>query len=148
MTGKGLDEMQVQRKNKIGNQAFLMLFYLLLIDMGLQGFGFRWLEYPENVMVILMTCSGVYVVRLILANAFVGPAPEEQKPIFRVLITVALAVAISALILLLIKSASFSNPAEVERRTAPIMFWTAGVAVVISVTTIIVNRIQNRKDGE
>lgn len=146
MTGKGLDEMQVQRKNKIGNQAFLMLFYLLLIDIGLQGFGFQWLEYPENVMVILMTCSGIYVVRLILANAFVGPAPEKQNPFLRVLITVILSLAVAAIILLLMKNARFSDLAEVERRTAPIMLGTAGVAVVISVTTIVVNRIQNRKD--
>ncbi len=146
MTGKGLDEMQVQRKNKIGNQAFLMLFYLLLIDIGLQGFGFQWLEYPENVMVILMTCSGIYVVRLILANAFVGPAPEKQNPFLRVLITVILSLAVAAIILLLMKNAGFSDLAEVERRTAPIMLGTAGVAVVISVTTIVVNRIQNRKD--
>lgn len=148
MTNKDLDEMQVQRKNKIGNQAFLMLFYLLLIDVGLQGFGFRWLGYPENVMVILMACSGIYVIRLILANAFVGPALEKQNPFLRVLITVILALAVSAIILLLMKNAGFSNPADVERRTAPILFGTAGVAIIISLTTIIVNRIQNRKGGE
>lgn len=148
MINKGLDEMQVQRKNKIGNQAFLMLFYLLLIDIGLQGFGFRWLEYPANVMVILMVCSGIYIVRLILANAFVGPAPEKQNPILKVLITVLLAMAVAAVILLLIKSAGFSDPVEVESRTASILFGSAGMAIVIAVTTIVVNRIQNRKDGE
>ena len=148
MTNKDLDEMQMQRKNRIGNQAFLMLFYLLLIDVGLQGFGFRWLGYPENVMVILMTCSGIYVIRLILANAFVGPAPEEQNPFLRVLITVILSIAVSAIILLIMKNAGFSDSADVERRTAPILLGTAAVAIVISVTTIIVNRIQNRKGGE
>lgn len=147
MIDKDLDEMQVQRKNRIGNQAFLMLFYLLLIDVALQGFGFRWLGYPENVMVILMACSGIYIVRLILAHAFVGPAPEKQNPFLRVLITVILSIAVSAMILLIMKVASFSDPADVESRSASILFGSAGVAIIISVTTIVVNRIQNRKDG-
>ncbi|MDW7730152.1 MAG: hypothetical protein SCJ94_09150 [Bacillota bacterium] len=54
MNRKGLDEMQVRRKNKIGNQAFIMILYLLMLDMGLYGFGFRWLSYPTNVMIILL----------------------------------------------------------------------------------------------
>ncbi len=146
MIKKGLDEMQEQKKNKIGNQAFLLLLYLLLIDAGLQGFGFRWLSYPENVMIILMICSGIYVVRLILANAFVGPAPEEQSPFIRVLVTAILAIAVAAVILLFMKTAGFSEPAGVDSMTAPILFTTAGVAIVIAVTTIVVKRIQNRKD--
>ena len=56
--------------------------------------------------------------------------------------------AVAAIILLLIKAAGFSNPADVERSTASILFGSAGVAIVITVTTIVVNRIQNRKDGE
>jgi len=39
MNKKGLDEMQVQRKNKIGNQTFLMLLYVLMLDVGLHGLG-------------------------------------------------------------------------------------------------------------
>lgn len=148
MIKKGLDEMQVQKRNKIGNQTFLMLFYLLLIDVGLRGFGFKWLEYPENVMVIVVICSGIYVVRLILANAFVGPAPEEQNPFLRVIVTAILAIAVAAVVLLLMKTAGFSDPADVERRTASILFGSAGVAIIISVTTIVVNRIQNRKEEE
>lgn len=146
MIKKGLDEMQEQKKNKIGNQAFLLLLYLLLIDVGLQGFGFRWLSYPANVMIILVVCSGIYTVRLIRAGAFVGPAPEEQNPILRVSITVILALAVAAVILLLLKTAGFSDPADVGKKTAPILFMTAGVAIVIAVTTIVVKRIQNRKD--
>jgi len=80
MSKKGLDEMQMQRKNKIGHQAFMMLLYLLMLDAGLYGFGFRWLSYPANIMVILMFCAGIYVVRLITGNAYVGPSEEKQNP--------------------------------------------------------------------
>ncbi|MFU8794282.1 MAG: hypothetical protein ACNA7Z_02785 [Dethiobacteria bacterium] len=41
MNRKCLDEMQVRRKNKIGNQAFIMILYLLMLDLGLYGSGFR-----------------------------------------------------------------------------------------------------------
>jgi hypothetical protein len=51
MSKNNLDEMQLQRRNKIGNQTFIILFYLLMIDIGLYGFGFRWLNYPVNVFV-------------------------------------------------------------------------------------------------
>ncbi len=75
MNKKGLDEMQVQRRNNIGNQVFLMLYYLLMIDAGLYAYGFRWVSYPANVVIILTICAGagIYVVRLIKANAYVGP---------------------------------------------------------------------------
>jgi len=31
----GLDEMQLEKRNSIGNQMFLIMFYTLLIDAGL-----------------------------------------------------------------------------------------------------------------
>ncbi|UNC92295.1 DUF6773 family protein [Candidatus Contubernalis alkaliaceticus] len=148
MNKKGLDEMQMQRKNKIGNQAFLMLLYLLMLDAGLHGYGFRWVNYPANVMIILTICSGTFVVRLILANAFVGPSAEEEKPFLKVLLTMMLAIVVSAAILVLLKNASFSNPNQIDEMAAPILFITAGVAIVIAVTTIVIKRIQNKNDSE
>jgi hypothetical protein len=146
MNRKGLDEMQVKRKNKIGNQAFLMLLYLLMLDIGLYGFGFRWVSYPANVMIILLICSSIYVVRLISANAYVGPTAEKEKPFLKVFLTVVFAVAVSVSILFLAKNASFSNSSQIDEMAAPMLFITAGVAIVIAVTTIIINRIQNRND--
>ena len=35
MNKKGFDERQVQKRNAIGNQAFIMLLYLLMLDAGL-----------------------------------------------------------------------------------------------------------------
>lgn len=145
MNKKGLDEMQVQRKNKIGNQAFLMLLYLLMLDAGLYGFGFRWVSYPANVMIILSICSGIYVVRLITTNAFAGPSAEKEKPFLKVFLTTILAVAVS-IAMFLLKNASFSNSNQIDDMAAPLLFITASVAIVIAVTTIVINRIQN-KDG-
>ncbi|PKM50017.1 MAG: hypothetical protein CVV02_13625 [Firmicutes bacterium HGW-Firmicutes-7] len=148
MNKKSLDEMQTQRKNKIGNQSFLMLLYLLMFDAGLNSFGFRWVSYPANVMIILSISSGVYVVRLVSANAFVGPSTEKEKPFLKVFLIMMLAAAVSVATLVLLKNASFSNANQMDEMAAPLMFITAGVAIVIAVTTIVINRIQNKKDKE
>lgn len=74
-----LDEMQLQKRNMIGNQAFMLLFYLLLIDIGLNGFGFYWLQYPMNVFVIMQGCMAYYLIRLIWHNSYVGPKTNVKS---------------------------------------------------------------------
>lgn len=44
----GLDEMQKAKRDKIGNQSFILMPYLLLLESGLYSFGVRWLAYPAN----------------------------------------------------------------------------------------------------
>ncbi|UNC92210.1 hypothetical protein [Candidatus Contubernalis alkaliaceticus] len=59
-----------------------------------------------------------------------------------------LAVAVSASILVLVKNASFSNSNHIDEMAAPLLFITAAVAIIIAVTTIFINRIQNKRDEE
>ncbi|HZK56508.1 MAG TPA: DUF6773 family protein [Desulfosporosinus sp.] len=73
-----LDEMQLQKRNKIGNQAFMLLFYLLMTDIGLYGFGFRWLKYPLNVYVLMMVCMTYYLIRVVWQSSFVGPQQSKK----------------------------------------------------------------------
>lgn len=79
MNEKGLDEMQVQRRNHIGNQSFMLLFYLLLLDIGLRGFGVTWLAYPVNVFLIMIVVMAIYLIRLILAGAYAGTVLRKAK---------------------------------------------------------------------
>jgi len=74
-----LDEMQLQKRNKIGNQSFMLLFYLLMIDIGLEGLGFRWLNYPTNVWIIMLGCMTYYMIRIISNSSFVGPQQSDKK---------------------------------------------------------------------
>ncbi len=148
MSSKGLDEMQLQRKNKIGNQAFIMLMYLLLLDAGLYGFGFRWISYPANIMVILTICSGIYVVRLITGSAFVGPSTEKRKPLLRVFLTVLVSVLVASAIIVMLRVASFSNNSQVDSASAPILFIAAAVALIIAVITGMIKNTQNKDDEE
>lgn len=148
MNKNGLDEMQLHRKNKIGNQAFLMLMYLLLADAGLYGFGFRWVSYPANIMIILSVCSGIYVIRLIAGNAYVGPSADKEKPVLKAFLTVFVAVVVAIAIIVLIGSASFSNNNQADDMAAPILFITAATALIVAVTISIIKRIQNKHSSE
>ena len=92
----GFDEMQRERRGNVGNQMFMLMAYALLIDCGLYGFGVRWLNYPANVMVILMVCLGIYLVRLIASNAYFPSNAQTRK------ITIPLIIAIAGSALLAI----------------------------------------------
>jgi len=39
MRNNGLDEMQKDRRNRVGNQMFMLMFFALLIDSDLYGAG-------------------------------------------------------------------------------------------------------------
>lgn len=68
------DEMQIQRKNKAGNQSFLLLYYLLLADMGLGELGWGGLHAPMSVFIIMNAVMAFYLLRTIFAGAFAPPA--------------------------------------------------------------------------
>ena len=144
----GLDEMQLQRKNKIGNQTFLMLLYLLLLDTGLYGFGFRWISYPANVMIILTICSGSYVIRLITGNAYVGPSAAREKPILKAAISVLGAVAVAIAMIALLRNANFSTNSQIDVMSAPILFITAAIALIIVVVTSFIKKAQNKNERD
>lgn len=148
MNKKGLDEMQLQTRNKIGNQTFLVLLYLLLLDAGLYGFGFRWVSYPANIIIILTICSGIYVVRLVKANAYVGPSIDKQRPMLNVFLNVIVSVLIALLIIVLLKNVSFTNSDQIDAIAAPILFISAMIAIIIAVTTGIIKKIQNKNDRD
>lgn len=74
-----LDEMQVQRRNKIGNNCFMAMFYLLFIDIGLQGMGVSWLAYPMNVLIIITICMGYYLIRTIWSGAYLGVSSKNKN---------------------------------------------------------------------
>jgi len=146
MNKKCLDERQVQKRNSIGNQTFILLLYLLLLDAGLYGFGFRWVNYPANIMIILVVCSGIYVTRLIAANAFVGPSTTNQKPLFRIVLTMLLAVLVSVVTLVLLKNTGFSSAGQIDEISAPVLFITAGVALFIPALAFFIGKIQDKDD--
>ncbi|MBU3155755.1 hypothetical protein LL037_06830 [Clostridium estertheticum] len=67
-----LDEMQIQRRNKIGNNCFMAMFYLLFIDIGLREIGISWLAYPLNVLIIITICMVYYLIGTIKSGSYLG----------------------------------------------------------------------------
>ena len=67
-----LDEMQIQKRNKIGNNCFMLMFYMLFTEAGLYQVGIKWLDYPLNVFVIITICMGYYLIRIILIGSYLG----------------------------------------------------------------------------
>ncbi|MHC1719528.1 MAG: DUF6773 family protein [Clostridiaceae bacterium] len=141
-----LDEMQQNRRNEIGNQAFLMLMYLLLIDAGFYGFGFRWISYPANIMIILSVCSGIYVVRLISNNAYVGPSIDKERPLARTIFGVIASILISAAMLMLLNVANISEGGNADDMAAPLLFMVAAIALIIAGITAFIKKQQNKND--
>ena len=144
MIKKGLDEMQLQRKNKIGNQSFLMLIYLLLLDTGLYGFGFTWVSYPANIILILTICSAIYVIRLMKSNAYVGPY-TEGKGVFKTVLTVIIAIIVAMASIVVLKDSNFNfSSNQIDDIAAPILLITALVALIIAGIVSIIKKIQNK----
>ena len=91
----GLDEMQMERRNSIGNQMFILMFYALLLDSGLYGAGIRWLKYPVNIMIIIMVCMGIYLVRTIAANAYLPPKAQNRKTVVSLVIAIVFSIVLA-----------------------------------------------------
>jgi signal transduction histidine kinase len=66
------DEMQVKIRDKIGRQMFTVLVLLLLLDALLYYLGFRWINYPFNIQVIVLVCCAFYGFRLALEGSLFG----------------------------------------------------------------------------
>lgn len=146
MNKSELDEMQLQKRNKIGNQSFMLLFYLLMIDIGLNGFGIHWLKYPTNVFVIMLLCMACYLVRIIWNNAYLGPANNKS-----VNVRVAVVMAIAALVAGLAGVLSQKNLIQVTAADegdngALILFIVSTVSLIIAAIVGFINYRRNRKD--
>ncbi len=145
MNKNELDEMQVQVRNKIGNQTLTIMFYLLLIDMGLYGFGIRWLKYPLNVFIIMMACMTYYLIRIIGKNAFVGPRIKSRLLSVKIICIVAGTVIVSLVTsLLLNKKASITNTTDNNDNGALILFIISAVSLIIVGVITIIKKKQNK----
>ncbi len=145
----GLDEMQKERRNHIGNQMFILMFYAFLLDAGLYGFGVRWLAYPANGMVILMVCMGVYLVRTIAANAYVPPGAQRRKPGLSLILASVFAAALAACAVFFFGNSPVQPPADAANgSSALILFIVSAVGLLISLAVLAIKKAGDKGDGE
>lgn len=145
----GLDEMQKERRNSIGNQMFLLMFYALLLDSGLYGAGIHWLKYPANIMVIIMVCMGIYLIRTIAANAYLPPKAQNRKTVISLIIAISFSVVlvIAAFNLFGNLSAQFAVE-DANDNSALILFIVSAAGLLISLIVAIIKKINDKNDSD
>lgn len=149
LENNALDEMQKEKRNNIGHQMFMLLFYALLLDTGLQSAGLHWLKYPANIMVILMVCMGVYLIRTIAANAYLPPKAQARSTGASVGLALAFA-AVLAFAGYALFGSRFHQPvvADSSDNSALILLIVSVVGLVLSLVAAIIRRAANRRDDE
>ena len=149
MSKNNLDEMQLQRRNKIGNQVLIILFYLLMIDIALYGFGFRWLNYPVNVFVIMQACMGYYLIRIIWGNAYIGPQIAGTATWKKWVILIVATGAVAAAVVLLSQkdTIKISNEAGNDNGALVLLIISVISLLMALVITLVKNK-QNKKNDE
>lgn len=145
-SNNGFDEMQSSKRDRIGSQTFILMFYLLILDMGLYGFGIRWLEYPMNVMIIILVCAILFLVRTIVSNASVPPESKKQKFGIKTILMLIFTVALSAILAFSIQRSISSNSVEAGDNSAVILMVVSGVGFLVVAIVSMINKIRNKDD--
>ncbi|MEA4815332.1 MAG: hypothetical protein VB120_00515 [Lachnospiraceae bacterium] len=144
----GLDEMQRGRRNSIGSQMFMLMFYVLLIDSGLYGYGVRWLNYPANVMVIIMVCMSVYLVRLIAFNAYLPPKAQNKKTVITLIISIVFSITLTLASINLFGQPASQISENTNDNSALILFIVASVGLLSTLIVAVVKKVTNNKTDE
>ncbi|MBS3976135.1 MAG: hypothetical protein KGZ75_05330 [Syntrophomonadaceae bacterium] len=137
----GLDEMQKERRNRVGNQMFMLMFFALLIDSGLYGAGVRWLDYPANVMVIISACISIYLVRLIALSAYHPPKTQSRTQI-----TLIIAFIISSALAVVLSITQIAE--KTNDNSAMILFIVSAAGLLGILIAAVIKKINSSKDDK
>jgi len=144
----GLDEMQKEQRNNIGNQMFMLLFYALFINSGLYSAGIRWLDYPGNVMVISTVCMGIYLVRLIAINAYLPPKAQSRKTVITLIIAIAFTIMLAISAINLFGQSPIESAGGTNDNSAIILVIISAVGLLITLIVAAIKKVNNRDDKE
>ena len=140
--------MQRSKRNTIGNQTFMLMFFLLMIDMGLHGFGIKWLAYPMNVMVIITACMILYLVRAIADNAYVPPETQQPRFGIRTAILLVFTVALSAVLAFSLQRSLSANSEITNDNSAIVLMIVSGVGLFIVAVVSIIKKANDKNDQD
>lgn len=139
VSNEHLDEMQVQTRNKIGHQSFIMLYFLLMIDLLLRDHGFMWASSSMSVLVIMLLCLGYYGTRIAWAGAYVGPLTKSRKRVY----FICLLVAMTTIIAIIKKTNFFNESLNISDGGFLRLFIFFFVFIMIIVVSTIISRRKN-----
>lgn len=136
------DELQKQRRERIGSQSFFLIVMMLLLDIAVDSLGFRWMEYSTRVFLIVLVCSGVYTIRTITSGAFVAPGVSVSSAWIKVAGTLAVAAAVALVAFKLLGKDANSGTGD---NGSMILVLVSGGMLLASV---VVAWIKRKKDNE
>lgn len=141
--------MQKERRNSIGNQMFMLMLYTLLLDSGLYGAGIRWLKYPANIMVIIMVYMGIYLIRMIAANAYLPPKAQSRKTVMFLIIAIAFSVVLAIAAFNLFGNLSAQSAVvDTNDNSALILFIVSAAGLLISLIVAIIKKVNNKNESD
>ncbi|WP_058300479.1 DUF6773 family protein [Gorillibacterium timonense] len=143
----GLDERQKERRNSIGNQMFMLMFYALFLDSGLYGSGIHWLPYPANSLVIITACMGIYLIRTIAADAYLPPKAHGRKTTVSAILAIVFSVVLAIAAYRLFGRTTPATGTETNDNSALILFLVSAVALLISLIVTIIKKANDKKDS-
>lgn len=145
----GLDEMQTEKRNHIGNQMYFFTFYVLLFDAGLNGMGFHWLSYPINSMIIIILSMSIYLIRVIAGNAYLPPRTSPKRSILSVIIAIVCSITLAVVVFSSLKNPSLQFIEQsVNDNSAIILFVVSAVGLLLSLIAYLIRNKNDKNDSE
>lgn len=144
-SNKYFDEMQLQIRNKVGNQCFFILFYLLLFDMLLGEHGVQWAGSPMSKFVIMMLTMVYYLVRIVWAGAYASAFTQRKENVYPLVGLLSAMVITAGLLLIIIKTNFFKESFSISPGGILRLFIFYFVFIMIIVVS---NKISKRRNDK
>ncbi|MEZ4357232.1 MAG: hypothetical protein R2876_01165 [Eubacteriales bacterium] len=124
------------------------MFYALLFDCGLYGAGIRWLNYPANVMVIIMAGMSIYLVRLIAFNAYLPPKAQNRKTVITLILSIIFAIVLAMAAINLFGQSPSQVAENPNDNSAMILFVVSAVGLLATLVVAVIKKVNKKDDKE
>jgi LPXTG-motif cell wall-anchored protein len=141
----GLDERQREKRNRIGNQCFMLLLYALLLNVGLYGAGIKWFPYPADVIVIVTVVAFIYLARIIAGNAYLPPRSGKTLGRIKVIFLIVFSALTAAAGFLMGAGPSLGALPQTGDNTGYMLLMISAVTLVIALVMGLVQRLRNKE---
>jgi len=137
------DEMQNKKRNEIGNQTLSLMIIMLMLDTLSYNMGFQWIEYPSNIFLIVVICSGVFLIRCVLNGALIAPNQNLKLSTINTIVIMAISMISITLISKFVKP---KLPNNIIGQSSEVMTIISGLSVLVILITFVTFFIIQHKD--
>lgn len=138
------DEMQIQKRNEIGNQTLSLMIILLMLDALFYNLGFQWITYPSNIFSIVILCSGIFVIRSSLNGILIAPKQNITKSAITTIIFMAITMIGVTLLIKLIDPQKLN----IASGSSEILNIISVISILIILATIIIYFVRRSMENK